>query len=236
MKLEIHIFFLFLLASCLQLNGQGYFSTTIDSTNRTYSGFEANQEFLFKLNNSTGIIKDYSWTRKHLCPMPSAWESLICDCDACWPSAIYNCPTPGTVITNCNFLLTYRFHPTAAMGTHRTQLDIYNPLDSLNSTTRAIFTINHGCSPSNLSTYSNLAFIVYPIPCADQLHVSFTNQFENLDLTLFDLFGKIIMSQKIGSSQSEITLSMNKIPSGIYYLVLKDNTNGKQLFQKIQKQ
>jgi hypothetical protein len=236
MKLKIQIFFLFLLVSCLQLNGQGYFSTTIDSTNRTYSGFEANQEFLFKLNNSTSLIKDYSWTRKDLCPMPSGWEAFICDCDVCWPTSIYNCPTPGTVITNCSFLMTYQFAFMADMGTHRTQLDIYNPLDSLNSTTRAIFTINHGCTPSNLSAYSNLAFIVYPLPCADQLHVSLANEYENLDLTLFDLFGKIIMNQKVGSTQSEIILSMNQIQSGLYYLVLKDNITGRQSVQKIQKQ
>ncbi len=212
---------------------QNYFSFSVDSLNRTYSGTGSYKDNNFKLHNSTGLSKNYNWVRTNLCPLPIGWEVIVCDCDACYSGATYS-KSGGHVSDSCSLLLSYYFSLSASVGVHSTLFEMYDPADSINSTTSAIFTINNGCSPLNTNEHLLNAVMIYPSPCRDQLHVSFSpNTYTRLRIC--DVFGNELKNQVIHSDVGEVSISVDNFASGLYLIRLYDQDGNNSLIRKIQK-
>ena len=63
--------------------------------------------------------------------------------------------------------------------------------------------------------------VVYPNPVADQLTVSLrTNAFQVSDLAVYDINGKLILSQPV--SDNQIRVSAQQLAAGHYFLRLSD--------------
>ena len=66
--------------------------------------------------------------------------------------------------------------------------------------------------------------VVYPNPVADQLTVSLrTNAFQVSDLAVYDINGKLILSQSVSDNQIHVTAQ--QLASGHYFLRLSDGKN-----------
>ena len=66
--------------------------------------------------------------------------------------------------------------------------------------------------------------VVYPNPVADQLTVSLrTNAFQVSDLAVYDINGKLILSQSV--SDNQIHVNAQQLSSGHYFLRLRDGKN-----------
>ena len=66
--------------------------------------------------------------------------------------------------------------------------------------------------------------VVYPNPVADQLTVSLrTNAFQVSDLAVYDINGKLILSQSV--SDNQIRVNAQQLSSGHYFLRLSDGKN-----------
>ncbi len=59
---------------------------------------------------------------------------------------------------------------------------------------------------------------VYPNPVSDLLNISFTNNLKDLQLELFDMNGKLLQANKIGSAQGTAQVSMAEYARANYLL------------------
>lgn len=65
------------------------------------------------------------------------------------------------------------------------------------------------------------AFIVYPNPTSDVIHVEFTAIQREVDLNLYDVQGKLMYT--VTESETEkVALSLTQLPSGVYFLEVID--------------
>lgn len=81
---------------------------------------------------------------------------------------------------------------------------------------------------SNLLSENN--FTVYPVPANDELHISIPDQLRNkLNLTLSDIAGRVILSEKEVPSQ----FNVRSVSNGIYFVKLEDKASGEFVSKKI---
>ena len=77
-----------------------------------------------------------------------------------------------------------------------------------------------------------IGFSVYPNPTIEDVSIAITDaSVEVSSVSLFDLKGQMIMSES--SVQNNLTLSLNKLPKGMY--VLQVQTTAGLINQRIQK-
>lgn len=93
---------------------------------------------------------------------------------------------------------------------------------------------------SNLSVSDAWAddkeILIYPVPAKDFITLSFPKNYSDVELTIYDLTGKLMLSDKIKlNSRAEYTLdlSSNKLVKGIYLLSVKNNHNLPPVTKKI---
>lgn len=69
------------------------------------------------------------------------------------------------------------------------------------------------------------AFLVYPNPAKEQITIFYESENDNNNtfIELTDVSGKLILQKRISANESEITISLEKISSGFYLMVIKDN-------------
>ena len=78
----------------------------------------------------------------------------------------------------------------------------------------------------------NLVFSAYPNPTMDYVKLKAENySTENLTYQLFDISGKLLFSQKIGSTETSI--SMENFPSATYFLKVIENNKELKTFKII---
>ena len=66
---------------------------------------------------------------------------------------------------------------------------------------------------------------VYPNPAIDYLNVSISSNYDNLQLNMFDISGKLIIQEKV--TQEKFKIGFSSLSAGTYLLVFTDN--GKNL-------
>ena len=61
---------------------------------------------------------------------------------------------------------------------------------------------------------------IYPNPVANNIHIQLPSSANNAEIVLeiADMFGKILLQNKIAASQTLISFDMSRIPSGTYFL------------------
>ena len=74
----------------------------------------------------------------------------------------------------------------------------------------------------SLNENPNGRFLVYPNPAHDNLFVSFSNSFEETELTLYNILGQAILKQSVNSSQDPISVA--NLNSGIYIYKIKGSS------------
>ena len=68
---------------------------------------------------------------------------------------------------------------------------------------------------------------VYPNPTESNVWIDLgkTKSVENLNLSIFDMNGRLLKNNNISFNNSPISINVNELKSGIYIIQLKDNTN-----------
>ncbi|MBK7811357.1 MAG: T9SS type A sorting domain-containing protein [Saprospiraceae bacterium] len=75
-------------------------------------------------------------------------------------------------------------------------------------------------------------FLIYPNPTGGIFQIDFIEGlFEEIQIQLFDLLGRLVINEKLQSSQTKSTINMSSFPSGTYYI--KICINGKSYVQRI---
>ncbi len=62
------------------------------------------------------------------------------------------------------------------------------------------------------------SFSIYPNPVKDKLIVSATNNLSHYNVEIFDVFGKLKVSEQLKSK----SINVEHLPNGVYFLVMKD--------------
>lgn len=71
------------------------------------------------------------------------------------------------------------------------------------------------------SKIEDFNFIIYPNPTNGKYSLSFNGSHEDLELSIFDLRGKMVYSKKINGINSSLELDATDLTSGIYLIVIK---------------
>lgn len=80
------------------------------------------------------------------------------------------------------------------------------------------------------STKNQTTFNIYPNPATDVLNIETNISYKNLTLTIFDITGKVVWNQNLGS-QKTIKLDRNALKSNVYFI--KVSTERETFLQKI---
>jgi len=75
--------------------------------------------------------------------------------------------------------------------------------------------------------------IIFPNPTSDILNIR-TSTFENVTYTLYDALGKLVLQDKLSSTQTPIQVS--QLAPGAYSLTLNNDTQNLKTFQLIKQQ
>ena len=75
--------------------------------------------------------------------------------------------------------------------------------------------------------------IIFPNPTSDILNIR-TSMFENVTYTLYDALGKLVLQDKLSSTQTPIQVS--HLAPGAYSLILNNDTQNLKTFQLIKQQ
>lgn len=106
--------------------------------------------------------------------------------------------------------------------------------------TSGTFQISEGfISPNIFNTvgideYTTLAGVqIFPNPTADFLSVSFETV-SKYEISVFDMYGKLIQNKK--TDEQKTVLQLSQLPSGIYWVLIKDDASKTYAGYKIIKQ
>ncbi len=64
--------------------------------------------------------------------------------------------------------------------------------------------------------------IMYPNPTIENVYLSITN-IPNAEILLIDIQGKILMKQKVLSDETDVTLDVKDLASGVYTIIVRNN-------------
>ena len=222
MKLSL---FSFLFMSCMGFcsMGQNYFSLTSAQTNKVYTGFEAVTNIAMKLHNSTPTSKNYVWERTDICPMPSGWSALVCDCDNCYTAETYLKPSTGSVVDSCSIVFSYYFDFGASMGSHTTKFVVRDPTNP-SSWDEIFLTINNGCPTTIQESNQISSFLVNLNNILEKPYIQGINRSEGLHFILTDLSGRIIQRLHSGGLNNGERVYFETATSGYFIVSVYTNT------------
>ena len=127
--------------------------------------------------------------------------------------------SPDTV-SNYNWLTGY-YYSEAYLYIDGVIQQVVNEEYSYDNVTIHKITAKKYTEPASIvETNNNAALRVYPNPTAGKLHISISDM-RLSDIKIYDIFGKLQMSE-IG--QSEITIDISHLPSGMYFLKTGEQT------------
>ena len=71
---------------------------------------------------------------------------------------------------------------------------------------------------------NNKLFSLYPNPTKDNIIIKVTEKLDLTSVNLIDIHGKVLMSEQLNfSSQAEVSLSLDGIPAGMYFIQLSND-------------
>ena len=90
-----------------------------------------------------------------------------------------------------------------------------------------------GPLPSDTSSHEIIALSVYPNPFVNEINIVGTslNDVNGRTVTLYDITGKLFISQKISSQKT--SLNVSELPAGMYLLKLNGGTDGPRLYKLV---
>jgi hypothetical protein len=78
------------------------------------------------------------------------------------------------------------------------------------------------------------AFTMYPNPASDYIQLSLPEKLNNKVITIYNLYGKMMMQYKLDATTEESLIDINQLPKGIYILNL--NSDEKNWTKKLIKE
>ncbi|MFA5619498.1 MAG: S8/S53 family peptidase [Weeksellaceae bacterium] len=69
----------------------------------------------------------------------------------------------------------------------------------------------------------NSTVTVYPNPVKDNLNIKFDKDLGNVEITLFDIMGRIVYSENFQSFKNNQVINMNQYPAGTYLVYIKSD-------------
>lgn len=110
-------------------------------------------------------------------------------------------------------------------------MDTVNSTSSLRSGLKKLGSI--ACSPAGVNLLNTLGKMkVYPNPVQSNLLIE--TGFKNFTLKIFDVFGKLMMTETFNDVNNAVELDLNEFKTGIYILELE--SQGEQSYIKIHKE
>jgi len=79
----------------------------------------------------------------------------------------------------------------------------------------------HQKATSVNSLVDNIGLSIYPNPVTDKLTLTIKDKQPNINVTLTDIKGKVLLQQRLSSTYNELNIS--QYAQGIYYLILQDD-------------
>jgi len=90
----------------------------------------------------------------------------------------------------------------------------------------------HQKTTSVNSLADNIGLSIYPNPVIDKLTLTIKDTQPNINVTLTDITGKVLLQQRLSSAYNELNVS--RYTQGIYYLILRDD-KGNRWAEKLTK-
>lgn len=194
------------------------------------------------ITNTSSSGLTLSW-RVIACDFPTDWllPSVIGVCDACtcisntsnqlWnPSTsmgnTYTCAGYAASATN-DFHLQLDLTAATSGGTHFMTVQV---TETGNPPKYMTFMINR--VPVGIPTVTNNEMVVYPNPAHDELNVVFSGDVKSL--AVYNIIGKVMATYRVTGSSANI--SLENVPSGIYFLRLLNSQDNVVATKKFTKQ
>jgi hypothetical protein len=70
----------------------------------------------------------------------------------------------------------------------------------------------------------NISFNIYPNPASIYLNINNQNNFTSDKLEIFNVYGKLVMQEKIKTSQYKISINISKLINGVYFVRIGGKT------------
>ncbi len=79
--------------------------------------------------------------------------------------------------------------------------------------------------PSNVNSVkkSNDKILIAPNPAHNNVSVSWNKMYENVQLSIVDLTGKIVLTGNVEAGEQSTEIALPELPTGVYLLNLKHN-------------
>ncbi len=167
----------------------------------------------------TVVVADHTAPVPNVANLPTITVST-CSVTLTRPTANDNCA--GVITATTSAALTY-----TVQGTYTVNW-VYT--DGYGNTANQSQTLVVSCPATGLQAISSLQASVYPNPASDVLHVSIPGSSEEYVISLCDQLGKTVMQCIM---TGELSLNMNALNSGLYYMNITHKASGKHTVQKI---
>ncbi len=225
MKKYILLSLLCVLFSLGKLSAQS-FSTQYDTVAVTASGYI---DIYNNITNTTSDTISVTWKVINE-TLPQSWEDDaqfgICDNVVCYPKSILT----GTIQTTdtisagklCLFKMQLDVSPASVVTTGATPYYVTTELTHGSTIDTVTFAINKW--GTNIGKVNNTQddVILYPNPAGKELNISYSADMNVKSIAVYNLVGKQMSGYRVGSNSARINIE--KIPSGIYFVRLTDNT------------
>jgi hypothetical protein len=206
----------FLLIGHAALLGQSF---VVSNTNATGGGsiFLPSFEAKVTVRNNTSQTLPLRWVRRNE-NTPYNWETAVCD---------EQCYTPQTSARSLTLLpgqtrtLRVNFYHRGVSGFGSTDLVLYNPYDSTNTSQTISFSGNAGSvsSNNNISNRSESQTIkVFPNPPTNYIQIDENDVVRRIEI--YNAIGRKLLSYNVESSGEKYSISA--LPSGMYFVRLID--------------
>ena len=77
--------------------------------------------------------------------------------------------------------------------------------------------------PTNTNNISSTNFNLYPNPAKDKVNIVLNNN-DVKDITITDVTGRTIYTEKVASNTNSVIVNTSNYPSGIYFCEIKGTT------------
>lgn len=162
--------------------------------------------------------------------IPTDWADSgqfgLCDNVLCYYKTILSGSTQVTDTITANGTMSMKAQINGESPGITSTGTYYFTVEAVNGSTTdtIVYTIsNWTTSVANVSNNQNVVTL-YPNPARDILNVQYDKNAGIRNISIHNLVGKQVASFRVNGSGNSVKLDINNIPSGVYFLRLKDNT------------
>jgi len=199
-------------------------------------------QFNANITNTSSSVLTIKW-QVVASDFPSDWINGLNLCDnascrsngpptfALWNGFSGGVNTTDTFSTICPFDMPNTFS-TNSVGTHFITINLKDAASSFNKNTT--FIISHPATGVTTVTRGDNDVILYPNPAVNDLNVVFNETAGIRTISIYDIIGKAVNSYKVAGNSAH--LSVDNLPSGVYFIRLLNGQGSIVATRKFNKQ